>query len=530
MLPRDCPPRFATPRTPHRQTLGVAAVRIAESLGMPLMPWQRQVLDVALEIENGQFVYKEVILTVPRQSGKSTSLLSLILTRALSQSGQRIVYTAQSRQDARKLWFETWLPQLESSPLKDLFKTRLANGDEALIFDNGSRQGLVASTAKAGHGQTLDLAIVDEAFSQADARLEQSLKPAMITRNQLPHRGAQFWVVSTAGTLTSSPYLLGKVEGGREISAAGYNKGVAYFEWSADDGLDPSDEETWWSCMPALGRTATIEAVRADFMSMDLHEFERAYLNRWTTVKTDPVIPLELWDSLSRQFDSSGLPVVLSVDVAPDRGSGSIAAAGRLPDGKIFIEVIKAAHGIAWIVPAIKKLLQTNEVRGLVVDALGPAGALLSDLQELHVEVKSTSAQELARAFAVFCIAAGVGTEDEPTLVHSGQSSTRIALDGAVKRTVGDGGEAWGRKNSGVDISPLVACTLAHWMVQTMGIESAGVYSLDEIVAELRAKKAREAAERGEPPPVTRGFSPVSLDRGKRDVEERPGGVKFIPI
>jgi hypothetical protein len=42
--------------------------------------------------------------------------------------------------------------------------------------------------------------------------------------------------------------------------------------------------------MPALGHTVTEDAVRAAQQSMALHEFERAYLNRWTTALGDPVI------------------------------------------------------------------------------------------------------------------------------------------------------------------------------------------------------------------------------------------------
>ena len=39
------------------------------------MPWQRQVADVALELDDaGRFAYPLVVITVPRQSGKTTLL------------------------------------------------------------------------------------------------------------------------------------------------------------------------------------------------------------------------------------------------------------------------------------------------------------------------------------------------------------------------------------------------------------------------------------------------------------------------
>jgi phage terminase large subunit-like protein len=45
-----------------------------QMLGVDLMPWQRLVLDTALEINplTKRLAYREVRLTVPRQQGKST--------------------------------------------------------------------------------------------------------------------------------------------------------------------------------------------------------------------------------------------------------------------------------------------------------------------------------------------------------------------------------------------------------------------------------------------------------------------------
>src|SRR5690606_11148089 len=100
----------------------------------------------------------------------------------------------RTRVEARGKWGEDYVVILESSALAKLFYVRKANGNEAIIFRNKSRWGITSNTEKAGHGSTLDLAMLDEAFSQVDDRMEQAFKPAMITRPQ-----PQFWVVSTAG-------------------------------------------------------------------------------------------------------------------------------------------------------------------------------------------------------------------------------------------------------------------------------------------------------------------------------------------
>src|SRR5215204_2789909 len=94
------PARWATRRT-RRATYGRKAAEVAEVLGIELLPWQRQVVDVALENERGQLVYRDVVVSVPRQAGKSTLVLVLILYRLLA-ARCRVVYGAQTRLAARQ--------------------------------------------------------------------------------------------------------------------------------------------------------------------------------------------------------------------------------------------------------------------------------------------------------------------------------------------------------------------------------------------------------------------------------------------
>ena len=49
------------------------------------------------------------------------------------------------------------------------------------------------------------------------------------------------------------------------------------------------------------------------------------------------------------------------------------------------------------------------------------------------------------------------------TITHLAQPELAAALGGATTADTGDGGKVWARKDTSVDISPLVACTLAAW-------------------------------------------------------------------
>lgn len=476
-------------------------------MGTPLMPWQRLVADVALELDQvtGHFVYREVGLTVPRQSGKTTLILSVIFARALAEKRQNIRYTAQTGADARKKLIDDWLQAVESSPFhkRGLFKTRLTNGHEALKFRNGSHVGLVATTKKAGHGGTIDLAFLDESFAHPDARLEQALRPAMITRT---YPGSQLWVVSTAGTPEGSPYLWDKVEKYREVVEAGLTHSVCYFEWSAAEELDPADPDTWLTCMPALGHTQTVEAVRGELEGMALNEFERAYLNRWKAAASDPVIPLSTWKALADPASQALDPVCFAFDVTPDGAAASIAAAGHRADGNAHVEVVEQDTGTGWLAAKLAELVRVHRPLAVMCDPAGTAGSVLPKLAAEGVEVVSMSAREHAQACGLL-----KDTVVQEGLRHLGTPELVAALDGAVKRPLTDAW-AWSRKSSSVDISPLVAVTLALWGLQTQPSTAPEVWDLNEIVANLRRE------QEGQPAP-----SPEA-------VALTPGGQQFIPL
>jgi phage terminase large subunit-like protein len=288
-----CPPRWATPRT-RRRTLGPQVATVARQLGLPLLPWQRQVLSTALERSGRRPAYRDVLVSVPRQSGKSSCALALIVWRLLSEPDQLVLYSAQSRVAARRKLLHTWHPRLQRSPLAGRFKLFRGFGSEALSCDNGSRLELLSATESAGHGETTDLVIVDEAWTHADATIEQSVRPTMSTR-----AGAQLWAMSTAGT-ARSVWWRGKLEAGRAAAEMGVADGLACLEWAAPPDADPTDEATWWQTMPALGRLADVETIRQDLASMGVAEFKRAFLNLWADEGESgwKVIPRDLWQEL----------------------------------------------------------------------------------------------------------------------------------------------------------------------------------------------------------------------------------------
>ncbi|MGX7679085.1 terminase large subunit domain-containing protein [Jatrophihabitans sp. DSM 45814] len=440
-------------------------------MGKPLMPWQRHVLDVALEIDpvTKLLVYRECRLTVPRQQGKTQLILILAIWRALGLGEpQNIVYTAQTRNDARQKWEKDHVEELRHSPFKSLFEIRLANGSEAIRWRNGSNHGITSSTEKAGHGSTIDLGIVDEAFAQIDYRTEQAMKPAMITREQ-----PQLWVVSTAGT-QESIYLNEKVEDGRARVLAGATDSVCYFEWSAPEDADPGDPQTWWDCMPALGHTITEDGVRAEYEAMKvkaLREFKRAFLNQKADrPASPPPIDPELWAERGVDPDLVDVedPVAFAVDVNPERSYAAIATFGMATseevDGRFeFGELVEYRPGIDWAVPRLAELKAEHNPKAIALDPSGPAGSLIPALQAAGIEPLLITAREMAQAFGSLKDA----TVAEDMFHSEGQPALDAAIAGAVIREFGDGPSKLARKGSAADICPLVALVAARQAWQT---------------------------------------------------------------
>jgi hypothetical protein len=452
----DAPPRFATPRTPSRETLGDAVERVGALLGAPPLAWQSLVMQTAFELEpDGRPAYREVRVTVPRQQGKTGGLLLPVMVhRALGGvdgRAQRILYTAQDRNHAREKWTEH-VELLDRSPLRRLYSVRRSNGSESIRWRTGAHWGVTASGEKSGHGFTLDLGVIDEAFAQTDDRLVQAFRPAMVTRPW-----AQLWIVSTAGT-DESVFLRERVEDGRARVEADERTGVAYFEWSAPDDAAVDDPATWALAMPALGTLIDLDTIRADYAAMDEGEFARAYLNRWRPGGT-PVFSLADWVGCLDPTSAASGELAFGLDVSPDRAHASIAVAGGRPDGRVHLELVERRGGTDWIAARVGELLERHRPVAVALDPAGPAGSLVTELTQLPRVpplVLVTGRQYAQACGALF---------DDVTvrrIAHRGQPAFDDAVVAARRRTAGDAWQ-WSRPAAGVDPSPLIAATLARW-------------------------------------------------------------------
>lgn len=450
----EAAPRWATQRSPERETFGSAVAAVAERLGQPLMPWQRLVADVGGELDpdTGLPVFHEVAFFVPRQSGKTTEILAWEVQRALGWGiPQHVLYSAQTGLDARKKLIDDQVPVLERRKSK-LGITRILKGmgGEAVQFRNGSRITLMASTIEAGHGKTIHLGVRDEFFADVDDRRAQAMEPAMSTVED-----AQILTASTMGTDLSVP-LNTLVERGRQAVLRDRRDGIAYFEWSADPDSDLEDEEEWWEFMPALGHTISIEAVRRAKELLTPGEFRRAYGNI-ATKSDERLIPAATWDLVCSPDASPQGTLTFAVDVNEERSAAAIVACSA----DKTLEVIEHRAGIGWLldpsdehsIPALNRKWGSPE---WAYDASGPAGSLKQDLDSLHVRQHPLAGREFIEACGAF-----FDDVIERKLSVRRHPSLDAAVAGAARSMVGDAWK-WARKTATVDLAPLIAATVGR--------------------------------------------------------------------
>lgn len=461
---------------------------MAEKLGQPFMPWQRFVADVGCEIDpaTGLPAYREVVVTIPRQSGKTTLFLSWQINRCVSrrwQHPQRSAFTAQTGKDARDKWIDELFPLIRNSALKSLVATSGSRlvinegmGNESIRFKTGSMIRLLSTSTSSGHSKTLHQAVMDEVWHDIDDRRAQGLRPAMITI-----RDAQLLVCSTAGTETSV-VLNRKVETGRKAVLDDLGNGVAYFEWSALEGWDPDDEDSYFTFSPALcpdppcrcappgenwRHTITLEALRAERGAMERPEFMRAYGNIPTGLNGVQwqVMPETAYEAAGDSESRAEGAVALGISMERDRSVVYIGFIGRRPDGLRHMGLKERLTGSGEVVEKVKALKRERAICAVVIGASDPARSLLPDFKAAGIEVLTPGTADVAaECGAVYDAIAGVGEGVVRDMRHSCQEPLRAAFAGAVKKKVNNGNAwVWERLDVQSETAPLYAITNASY-------------------------------------------------------------------
>lgn len=466
-------PLFATRRNPAAYTDGPGVGAIARSLGTPLIPWQQYVADVANERRgDGSYEYQVVVVTVPRQSGKTT-LVRANGVHTCVVCGRDVFYTAQTGKDARARWMDL-VKVLRSDPM---WNTRadvaLRGGSEHVTFPGGAVFQVFAPTPESLHGYTPPKVKCDEVFSWSPTTGELimgAIEPAQFTIVD-----KQIWLVSTMGTAESTffhDWVDRAIDGMARVAA---------FYWGAGDDHDPYDPDHIADFHPAVGfqlgsKTITPYDVLAasEGEKLTRAEYERAYGNR-RTVTVAALIPPDVWRELGPLLDDTGEPlnplqlpddwsdVALTYDVAVDRQSASINATWHDErTDRIATKVVAAQPGASWLPDTVAQLERAKRPAVVSAAGHGPVVSATTQLVDDHgLEIQDLREREFAAATGAF-----LTRIDDRTLIHDGSLALERSVTGLVTRSAGADGIAFSRRHSIGDSSPAIATVTGVWATE----------------------------------------------------------------
>ena len=462
-------PAFSPERDPSWETEGGEIARVARLLGIELMPWQRHVVDIATEYRLDTFgrrcyKYRTVVVTVPRQSGKTTLMTPVRVHRIMTRPGIDAFSTAQTGKAARDRILKM-IEQVETSPLKSLFKPLRSNGAEGLKV-NGTNSRCVRFSPVTGalHGETPHLVDFDEIWRFSEETGDMLLggaRPAMITLGSR----AQVWMVSTKGTAAST-FMNRYITAGEQ----GSDPSLAYFAWQMPAGADMEDPATWWRFHPALGNTISEDDLATEMYAegMSHNERVRAYMNLITTV-VDSIIDAEAWAALADDRLGRRVPelaeVGIGVEVAPGNACAAVVAGWWDEDGSPVVRVLHQAPGTSWLIPYLRRLRDEYGVTEIAADDAGPVRRITDDLHphgtdaaDAELPVRRLSLPDRSTADLDLLAAA----RDERTLKHDGSRVLEQAVAAAQLRT-NNGVERIDRDKSLGPVPSLIAASVALW-------------------------------------------------------------------
>ncbi|MFE5217477.1 MULTISPECIES: terminase [unclassified Streptomyces] len=464
------PPIETTP--PAVSTAGQEAIDLAARAGLHLDPWQQHILRVGMgERPDGSWASFEVAVNVPRQNGKGGVIEARELWGLFIGGEELILHSAHEFKTAKAAFKRIERLIRQTPDLHKRVKTyRQTVGEEGIELHSGQLLRFIARSKGSGRGFTGHCNVMDEDMILGDPEMD-ALLPTMAA---VPD--PQIWYLGSAG-IGAPSVQLGRL---RRRALAALEAGVpdpslSYMEWSVDPHLDecPKDcqvhddvasDEAVLKSNPGVGYRLTLEKVAREraTLSADGYARERLGVGDYPADSADTwqVIGEDAWRALAAAESTPSDPVAFAIDMTPERSHAAICVAGEWRGG-VHVEVVDHRPGTGWILERARELHEKWGPRCWVIDGAGPAGSLIADLEDeekgLGITVVQPKGREVAAACGQFYDAVA-----EQTLSHLDQAPLASALAGAQKRPLGDAW-AWARRIVSVDISPLVAATLAKW-------------------------------------------------------------------
>jgi phage terminase large subunit-like protein len=320
-------PRVHTPLLKGKSKADEVA-DLAESILLPLIPWQRFVLDDLLSIDDdGNWRKKTALILVARQNGKTHLARMLILSHLFLWGSKNVLGMSSNRNMALDTFRQVSYTIEDNQFLKDQVRQiRLANGQESISLLNGARYEIAAATRDAPRGKTADFLYIDELREWS----QEAFTAALPVTRARPN--AMTLMTSNAGDGFST--VLNEL---RERCLSYPPDNLGFYEYSAPQHCKINDRKAWVLANPALGTLISEQTLEESVNTNSIEATRTEMLCQWVDSTVSPWV----YGSIEACSDSTleipvGPQTIMAFDIAPTRRSGALVM-GQMLNGKIAV-------------------------------------------------------------------------------------------------------------------------------------------------------------------------------------------------
>ena len=430
---------------------------LADKIGMPLLDWQRLVLEDMLRVDaKGDFRRKTMGLLIARQNGKTHLARMLILAHLFLWDSKMVIGMSSNRNMALDTFRQVANAILDNDFLKDQVKQiRYANGQESITTLKGNRYQIVAATRDGSRGLTANFLFIDELREIS----EEGWKAARPTTRAT---GGQTLVCSNAGDAYS--VVLNDL---RERALSYPSPTLGWYEYSAPPHCKVDDRNAWAMANPSLGKLIDEETLEEAVATNPINNTRTEMLCQWVDSMTSPFTTQMVTDTSDSNLQiTPGGNIVFAIDVSPSKRSGALLAGklnqatGKIELGLMQLWTSDVAIDDLKMAADVHAWAQKFKPRVIMYDKYATA-SIAQRLQQSGQKLEDCSGQSFYQACGEI-LDAFVNVR----LVHSGQKELTESWFSVGAKTNDAGWRIVRRKSAGDVTSAICSAMIVHYLTK----------------------------------------------------------------
>ena len=449
-------PRIHTPFL-KGATRSDEVAQLVEKIGMPLLEWQRLILDDMLRIDDkGEFRRKTMGLLIARQNGKTHMARMLILAHLFLWDSKMVIGMSSNRNMALDTFRQVANAILDNDFLKNQVKQiRYANGQESITTLKGNRYQIVAATRDGSRGLTANFLFIDELREIT----EEGWKAARPTTRAT---GGQTLICSNAGDAYS--VVLNDL---RERALSYPSPTLGWYEYSAPPHCKIDDRNAWAMANPSLSFLIDEETLEEAVSTNPINNTRTEMLCQWVDSMTSPFTTQMITDTSDSNLQiTPGGNIVFAIDVSPSKRSGALLAGklnqatGKIELGLMQLWTSDVAIDDLKMAADVHVWAQKFKPRVIMYDKYATA-SIAQRLQQSGQKLEDCSGQSFYQACGEI-LDAFVNLR----VVHSGQKELTESWFSVGAKTNDAGWRIVRRKSAGDVTSAICSAMIVHYLTK----------------------------------------------------------------